>query len=174
MYTGKDLNHTSIAFDEQLNELYSFGRKKKHNPFIGGFIREEASEGLFKHAACAIYKCHVTISEFERMRRIILQIEREKELYKYNLIGLIGVAMNIEIPRAHAFFCSQFVATIMKECVHFKLETPAYFVQPHHFEQHPSLQLIYEGALQGYLYSQQGKETVRERTWERFDYQMQA
>ena len=27
MYTRKDLNHASIAFDEQLTEMYSFGRK---------------------------------------------------------------------------------------------------------------------------------------------------
>ena len=41
MYTRKDLNHTSIAFDEQLNEMYSFGRKQRHNPFVGGFVKEK-------------------------------------------------------------------------------------------------------------------------------------
>lgn len=39
MYTRKDLNHASIAFDKELTEMYSFGRKQRHNPFVGGFVK---------------------------------------------------------------------------------------------------------------------------------------
>ena len=43
LYTRKDLNHASIAFDEELKEMYSFGRKQRHNPFVGGFVKENAA-----------------------------------------------------------------------------------------------------------------------------------
>ena len=54
MYTRKDLNHVSIAFDEQLTEMYSFGRKYQSNPFIAGFVKENAADGIFNGANCAI------------------------------------------------------------------------------------------------------------------------
>ena len=55
MYTRTDLNHASIAFDEQLTEMYSFGRKQRHNPFIGGFVKENAADGIFRDATCAVF-----------------------------------------------------------------------------------------------------------------------
>ncbi|WP_391117596.1 hypothetical protein [Psychrobacillus sp. L3] len=175
VYTRKDLNHTSIAFDEQLFEMYSFGRKNKHNPFNGGFIREDATNGIFKSATCAIYQCRVNSQEYKQMRNKIRRMEQQKELYKYNLIGLFGLAMNIKIERAHAFFCSQFVATIMNECQSSKLQVAPCFVQPHHFEQLPSLKLMYKGQLQTYICTNRVNEKAFQNSaWEKYVYQMQA
>ncbi|MUV37483.1 hypothetical protein JNUCC1_01289 [Lentibacillus sp. JNUCC-1] len=33
--TKQPLNHVSIGFDDELSEVYSFGRKRPKNPFIG-------------------------------------------------------------------------------------------------------------------------------------------
>lgn len=168
VYTRKEMNHASVAFDEELKEMYSFGRKNKNNPFNGGFIKEEPTDGILAKATCAIYKCQVSIQEYNRMRNKICCMEQQKELYKYNLIGLFGVAMNIKIEREHAFFCSQFVATIMNECPSSKLEIAPCLVQPHHFEEHSPLALLYKGDLQTYLYSKRGiEERVQENAWKR-------
>ncbi|WP_186321434.1 hypothetical protein [Bacillus sp. FJAT-22090] len=173
MYTRKEMNHASVAFDEELSEMYSFGRKNKNNPFKGGFIKEEPSEGLLAKATCAIYKCQVSIKEYNRMRNKIRCMEHQKELYRYNLIGLFGVAMNIKIERENAFFCSQFVATIMNECPSSKLQIAPCLVQPHHFEQLSSLNLLYKGDLRTYLYSKRGiEERVQENAWKRLAFQM--
>lgn len=40
IYTKKPYNHASIAFDRNLSEVYSFGRKAARNPFIGGFVKD--------------------------------------------------------------------------------------------------------------------------------------
>lgn len=40
-FTNAPYNHVSIVLDEELNEIYSFGRKNLRNPFFGGFIRED-------------------------------------------------------------------------------------------------------------------------------------
>lgn len=175
VYTRKELNHASIAFDEQLNEMYSFGRKNKNNPFVGGFIKENTKEGLFKRATCAIYKCHVTLQEYNQMQNKIRLMEQQKELYKYNLIGLFGLAMNIEIERQYAFFCSQFVATVMNECNLSDLHRPPCFMQPHHFEQLSSLEIMYKGCLQTYVNNKRPlEERIQVHSWKQHGFQIQA
>lgn len=151
MYTRKDLNHASIAFDDKLTEVYSFGRKQRHNPFIGGFVKENVTEGIFEHANCAIYSYEVTTEEYLKMRAKIGQIEQMKKFYKYNFIGLFAVAVNRELPRKHAFFCSQFVATIVNESGIQMFAVPPNLVQPHHFSQLKCLKRVYEGNLQSYI-----------------------
>ncbi|MFS8630040.1 MAG: hypothetical protein LOD92_02505, partial [Bacillales bacterium] len=48
-YTGAPYNHVSIALDEKLDQLYSFGRKVYCNPFSAGFIHERIDRGVFYH-----------------------------------------------------------------------------------------------------------------------------
>lgn len=151
MYTRKDLNHASIAFDEQLTEMYSFGRKQRHNPFIGGFVKENAADGIFRSASCAIFSYVVSDEEYNRMRRRIRQIEMNKEQYRYNFIGLFGVAFNKGIQRKYAFFCSQFVATVVNEGGIQMFSIAPNLVQPHHFTQLKCLHPVYEGDLRTYL-----------------------
>ena len=45
--TKEHLSHVSIAFDSDLREVYSFGRKYQRNPFIGGFIQEDVTGPVF-------------------------------------------------------------------------------------------------------------------------------
>ena len=158
MYTRKDLNHASIAFDEQLTEMYSFGRKQRHNPFVGGFVKENVAEGIFEHADCAIFSCEVTTEEYMKMRNKIRQIELTKELYRYNFIGLFAVAVNKDLQRKHAFFCSQFVATIVNESGMKMFTIKPNLVQPHHFAQLKCLKPVYEGDLQSYIRNVRGIE----------------
>lgn len=48
MYTKKEYSHVSIALDEDLKEMYSFGRTYAYCPFIAGFVHEEIDKGTFK------------------------------------------------------------------------------------------------------------------------------
>ena len=82
------------------------------------------------------------------MRRRIHQIELNQDHYKYNFIGLFAVAVNRELQRKHAFFCSQFVATIVNESGIQMFSIPPNLVQPHHFAQLKCLKRVYEGDLQ--------------------------
>lgn len=151
MYTKEDLNHVSIAFDEQLTEMYSFGRKQRHNPFLGGFVKEHADKGIFKEADCAIYRLIVTNEEYESMRNKIREIEQSQEDYKYNFIGIFAIAVNKEFDRKNAFFCSEFVATVVNESGLSLFDAPPSLVQPGHFTKLPRLQSVYGGNLQQYL-----------------------
>ena len=46
--TGAEYTHASIALDEDLDKMYSFGRKYSYIAFIGGFVKEGSNIGTFK------------------------------------------------------------------------------------------------------------------------------
>ncbi|NGP45071.1 hypothetical protein G4V62_08905 [Bacillaceae bacterium SIJ1] len=152
-YTGAPYNHVSISMDLHLNEMYSFGRKHLYVPVWGGFVQENVNQGMFKHfpeTRCAILKLKVSEEEHCRISSLLQHFEQNKELYRYNLIGLFGIMLDLPLAMKNAYFCSQFVAELLK-----KSEVPLWDVKtslvvPNDFLQHPDLQLVYEGKLHEY------------------------
>lgn len=150
LYTKQTYNHASIAFDSQLSGVYSFGRKNVRNPFIGGFVKEDIHSSLFHHAKCAIYSFEVTEEQFDKMKHYIQDIEAKKEAYRYNFLGLFGFVLNKPIEREKAFFCSQFVVSVLKEGDTFAFEQTLHLVAPHDLQNASNLQLVYQGTLKDY------------------------
>lgn len=150
LYTRNTYNHASIAFDENLTEVYSFGRKRSTNPFIGGFVREDIKEGLFKNATCAVYCVTINETEYNSMQQYIKEIEAEKENYRYNFIGLFAVILNKQLKRENAFFCSQFVASVLKQSDSIDFNIPLSLVTPHDLQLVRNSELIYQGKLNNY------------------------
>jgi len=148
--TKQSLIHVSIAFDHELKEVYSFGRKRPHNPFIGGFVKEDINSDFLRDAACAIYSYTLSDHECEKVLQNIKAIEARKHLYKYNFLGLFGVLLRIEFEREHALFCSQFVATVLHNVKSFQVEKPHCLVTPADIRNLSGLQLVYEGKLGDY------------------------
>ncbi|MBS4190618.1 hypothetical protein KHA94_10530 [Bacillus sp. FJAT-49705] len=144
LYTKKAMNHVSISFDDQLNEIFSFGRKKRYNPFIGGFVREKIAAGLFKKAKCEIYSIAISESEYEQMQVKVRQIEAKKDFYKYNLLGIFAIILNYNLKRENAYFCSQFVATILNEKKELLCKSPS-LCTPQDLMGIYGLQFIYKG-----------------------------
>ncbi|MFC0414359.1 hypothetical protein ACFFHH_02620 [Cytobacillus solani] len=161
-FTKYPLNHASISFTKELDTTYSFGRKRANNPFIGGFVKEDMNGKLFRKAKCAVYKCSVSEFEYKQMLNGVRQIEVEKQAYKYNFIGLFGVLLNKKINRKKAFFCSEFVATILNSGgIAISSKHPS-LVKPNDLANCEKFSLIYEGQLFSYL-SPQGTSMNNER-----------
>jgi len=149
-FTNERLCHVSIAFDKELKEVYSFGRKDQRNPFIGGFVQENLNGPVFSHAYCAIYKIDVDTANYLLMRSRIYHFHTHAHLYRYNFIGLIPVMFNIEWNRKNHYFCSQFVNDIL-EHGHVRLfNKPSVLIKPADFK-NSHLELIYKGSLMNYL-----------------------
>ncbi|WP_077329436.1 hypothetical protein [Virgibacillus siamensis] len=148
--TKQSLNHVSLAFDPELQQVYSFGRKNPHNPFIGGFVKEDIRSNFLRNAACAIYAFNVTEKDVKLIKERIAEIELKKGNYKYNFIGLIGVLLQIEINRSNALFCSQFVATVLNDVEALKFKKPICFTTPADIRSHRGMQLVYTGTLGTY------------------------
>ncbi|WP_102272846.1 hypothetical protein [Cytobacillus massiliigabonensis] len=167
LYTKKPYNHASIAFDSKLLDVYSFGRKSARNPFIGGFVKEDMKSYLFDKANCVIYSFEVTEIQFEMMKRYIQDIDAQKQKYRYNFLGLFGFILNKPIKRKKAFFCSQFVASVLKEGNIIAFEKPLSLIAPNDFQQISNFQLVYQGKLNDYT-----NKNVREK--DRFLYQLRT
>lgn len=156
-YTGRKLNHASLAFDAQLLEVYSFGRKEPHNPFIGGFVKENLRGAWFmnrrrgEEVGCAVYRLGVPQETYRKVRRYVDAMERLQHRYKYNLLGLLGVAANIPLERKRAFFCSQFVAAALAAGGIRIADKPPSLTTPQDFENSNRGELLYRGPLSGYF-----------------------
>lgn len=115
LYTKATYNHASIAFDPECREVYSFGRKSPRNPFVGGFVKEDFRGELFEEATCAVYSCTVSERRYHHIQSIVRRIESDAQQYKYNLLGLFALMLNVRLERKRAYFCSQFVASLFEQ-----------------------------------------------------------
>lgn len=151
LYTKATYNHASIALEPTLLKPYSFGRKYVHNPFLGGFIEEDLYRPYFLRAQCAIYCCEVSEQQYETLVKRLSFYNETKDIYRFNLLGLVTLALNIDFERSDAFFCSQFVASILTESDIYTFEKEPYFITPEDLSQIPIFEPVYSGPLQGYL-----------------------
>lgn len=150
LYTKENFNHISIAFDADLKEMYSFGRRHENNPLIGGFVQEDVRSKLLRSANCAIYELEVSSEQYEKLRMEISHFKQHQAQYKYNFVGLLCVACKIRLKREYAFFCSQFIATLfLRTGITYNI--CPYFTKPTDFKNMQGFQLLYRGNLKEYM-----------------------
>ena len=102
VYTRKEFSHVSIALDEGLKEMYSFGRLNAYNPFWGGFVHEGLDRGTFKrfkNTGTRVYSLEISNEQYELIEKEIEKFEFEKKKYKFNILGLIGVVLKRKMGR---------------------------------------------------------------------------
>lgn len=152
-YTKSSYNHISIGFDKHLQKLYSFGRKKPHNPIIAGFVQEGINKGIyeiFKDTTCRIYKLDISEIEYAKLKSEIELFNKDKDQYKYNLLGLIALIFGISFKRERHYFCTQFVAKVLYTSKIVDFGKDFSLVQPHDFYEIEKAKLVYEGKLSEY------------------------
>lgn len=151
LYTKEDYNHVSIAFDKSLTETYSFGRKKISNPFIGGFVKEDFNDPFFLTAHCEIYSITLTTEQYLLLRQQLAYFINNQPLLRYNLLGLLAITANVKFHRENAFFCSEFVATLLTKSRIASFSKELVFVTPQDILRTCSLEREYHGTVKGYL-----------------------
>lgn len=151
VYTKNQYNHVSIGFDQELTEVYSFGRKQIHNPLVGGVVSGDMSSGLFTDAKCQVYRMAVTSEEYYQMKALLQDFEGRRQELKYNFLGLIFLSWGFEIDRPNHYFCSEFAATILQNSTNITLPKKVTFMTPQDMTSLPEMALIYEGAIASYL-----------------------
>lgn len=152
-FTNAPYNHVSIAFDENLFEIFSFGRKYPRNPLIAGFIKEDVYEGTYRYfynTRCLLLKIDVSYMEYVRLKQTVQQFYQNRHIYSYNLLGLIGVVVHYPIMQKNKYFCSQFVAEVFERSGVELWHLPPALVTPNHFLSHPRFEIVYEGRLYDY------------------------
>lgn len=153
MWTREPYAHTSLALDIELNEMYSFARKGLRNPFNCGFISEDITKGIFGRdidTKCVVFELTVTKEQHELILKQLEQFKNNASRYRYNYKGIFGVTFNKAIEREYNYFCSQFVATVLKRAGVNILDKEPGLVRPEDFRKCKELRVIYKGLLAGY------------------------
>lgn len=151
IFTKDEFSHVSIALDAELQEMYSFGRLYPNNPFVGGFVHEYINKGTFKRfykTKTKIYALDVTLEQYENVKQNIQRIQKQKDKYKFNILGLFAVSVNKKINKEYSFYCAEFVKYVIEQA---GIETNLpEIVKPENFKNIPNLQEVYKGYLRKY------------------------
>lgn len=150
-YTKDEFSHVSIALDEELNQMYSFGRVNPYNPFFGGFIHEGINKGTFKRFTktnSAIYSLKIDEEKYKKIQEIIKNVEKSETPYKFNTVGLFAVALKMQICKSHSFYCAEFVKYVL-ESSGIKTNLPK-VIRPENFKSLEGINLEYKGKLRKY------------------------
>lgn len=150
-YTRDEFSHVSIALDSELKQMYSFGRLNPYNPFVGGFVHEYIDQGTFKRFAktrTKVIELNVEEDKYLKLKESIEKIQKKKEQYKFNLLGLLAVGFNIKIRAKKSFYCAEFVKYVIDEAdIDIKLPE---LVRPENFKNLYGGKEIYSGLLRNY------------------------
>lgn len=150
-YTKDEYSHVSIALDKSLENMYSFGRLNPYNPFFGGFVHEKVNEGVykrFKNTKTCIYSLEIEDSKYRKIEKTINKMKKNKDMYKFNTLGLIAVSINLRIKQKNHFYCAEFVKYILEKSK-IKYELPD-IIRPEDFKNISNLKTIYKGRLNDY------------------------
>lgn len=151
--TGAEYNHASISVSEDLEQMYSFGRRHPYNPFWGGFVMESPHTGTFKRFSnTKIIVLALPISEELRreiLRRLVKMYEQREE-YHYNYLGLFLAGIHIHRKKDGCYYCSEFVRDILIEFQINGADKLSPVVHPTHFGELPDSKIIYQGKLSEY------------------------
>lgn len=152
LYTGKQYNHASIALDEDLEELYSFGRVNPYNAFVGGFVKEGINIGTFKrfyNTKAQVYSMDVTDEQYEAIKYNIYDIRDKKDDYTFNFKGILFAAVNYKYSGENRFYCSEFVKYVLEQSNVNTKALPS-IIRPEDFRNLDNMKLCYEGLLRDY------------------------
>ena len=150
--TGAEYTHSSIALDENLEQMYSFGRKYSYIAFIGGFVKEGASFGTYKRfykTEISVFEILVTDEQYNKISEKIEYIKEHKKEYRFNILGLLGAGFNKKLQFNKTYYCAEFVKKLLEFAEIDTSELPE-IIKPEHFKNLSSANLIYKGKLKKY------------------------
>lgn len=159
-FTGDEFNHASICLDKDFKEFYSFGRLKVNNPFIGGFIKENAFThvfGKFERVPCMVIKKVITEQQYNKIRALINTFARRSYIYGYDYINCALAKTFFYVSHRKRFFCSEFVAHLLKK-TNVTLPKIPEKMKPYDFTDLDDSEIIYKGELKEWC--TQFKETA--------------
>lgn len=152
-FTKDEYSHISMALDENLDEMYSFGRLNAYNPFWGSFVHEGIDIGTFKRfkkTRTEVYSLNVSDEQYDKARKIITYFIENRQKYRFNFIGLACVGINKRVIRKNRFYCAEFVKHVLKSAGITEVNGLPKLIKPEDFKKMPGLKLEYKGLLKKY------------------------
>lgn len=150
LFTHEPFTHVSIAFESDLNVMYSFARLYSAMPLPAGLTEEHLDCGFYKRQGdipCAILRLDVPDRVFFRIKDRVYRMLQRRRDYRYSMLGLIMCKLNIPLELPNRFFCSQFVGSLLNDSGALTLPKPASLMHPSDFRSVNGLTLLYDGGL---------------------------
>ena len=150
--TGAEYTHASIALDENLKKMYSFGRLNPYIAFIGGFVRESKNFGTFKrfkNTEVSILEMEVTDEQYDEINHNIAYMKKNKRKYSFNYLGLVLAGINKKNTNSYRFYCSEFVKYLLEKA-NVDLDNLPDVTKPEDFKKLKNTKIIYKGYLRDY------------------------
>lgn len=148
--------HVSIALNEELDPMYSFGRLNPKTALFAGFVEERINEGLYairKSTVCRVYSKEVTEKQYDSLKLNIEEVKANRKKYSYDVAALVRLSINRPRQAKYKYVCSHFVADMLCKSDINIFSKASCCVQPNDFYDHESLTLEYEGLLSDYKIS---------------------
>lgn len=151
-WTKDEFSHVSISLDEDLNEMYSFGRINPYTPLYAGLVQEKKDEGTFKRffkTKALIYSIEVEDYQYMKLRDILYTMYNHKKEYKFNILGLLAIGFKKQVKIHNYFYCAEFVKYVLDKS-DINLNLPDKLIRPENFKDVIEKQIIYYGLLRKY------------------------
>lgn len=144
---GLKYNHSAIALDKDLKELYSFARSEQYGYLTARLVHETTDRYLVnaKDIHIRAYKIPVTQEQHNWVRRTIHEIKDDPK-FMYNLLSVLTYPILGGFPTYKAFSCSEFVAYVL-EHLDFPIRKPLYKYRPDDLQSLLANYLCYDGKL---------------------------
>lgn len=127
-----------------MNTFYSFVTK--------GFIVEKIDRYLKpgrEPFPCRLYELEVSVKKYNLVKSFVTFFANNKRDMHYSKWGVFFSILYIPYKRKHHYFCSQFVAEILKHTKAARLKKGSRFYFPRDFEKLDGVHLKFHGTLLG-------------------------
>lgn len=139
--------HASIGLDEDMNTFYSF--------VVKGFMIEKVTRYLKpgrEPFPVTLYEISVPEEAYTKIKKKINFFVAYKSRMQYTMLGVILAILRIPYRRKDTFFCSQFVAEILKsvDIVPAHIDSALYL--PCDLSTVPGVRLLFVGNMESLVY----------------------
>ena len=143
--TAFPYTHASIGLSEDRNTFYSFVKK--------GFIVEKVTRFHKPDRApfpCALYELPVPAAVYQRIKEELKAFEeRRTELRYTHRSMLLSLLLYIPYVRQDRYFCSHFVAEVLKRAQLIREDKASVLYLPKDFTKLPEARMVFRGNLHG-------------------------
>ncbi|MBQ3534912.1 MAG: hypothetical protein IJA56_07135 [Clostridia bacterium] len=137
--------HTSIGLSEDRNTYYSFVKK--------GFIVEKVTRYNKPGRApfpCALYEIPVPEFMYQRIKTLLEEYVQRKEDLRYTHRSmLLSLLLYIPYQMEDRYFCSHFVAEVLKRAQLIGEDKDSVLYLPKDFVKLPGARMVFQGNLHG-------------------------
>jgi len=150
--TRDEYTHAALALDADLELMFSFGRRRASNPFVGCFKRERLDDDLYRgmdRLPGVVIEVPVSARQREVVGARVAEFLLDSHTYAYSAPGVVTGLLGRGSEDDRRFFCSEFVYHVLRDAGVCDLGIPRWKVRPQTLLQVPGT-VVYRGDLKRY------------------------